>query len=97
MRKDPITIDILGTSLRVNTDEDPGYLSQLIDYLQVKTEDVQKNSRLDDSLKISILTSLFLIDELFKERAAPGAYDETNTLDNITSQMISKLEATLEG
>ncbi len=96
MRKEPISIDLLGTTLRVNTDEDPGYLSQLIEYLQQKTIDVKNNSRLDDPLKISILTSLFLIDELFKERISPESRDNAEDLEVIATSMLRKLESTLE-
>ncbi len=96
MRKEPISIDLLGTTLRVNTDEDPGYLSQLIEYLQQKTIDVKHTSRLEDPLKISILTSLFLIDELFKERLSPDSQTNSKDMEVITESIIRKLELTLK-
>ena len=89
-------IDILGTTLKVNTDEDPQYLSQLINYLHEKTREVRNSTRIDDPLKISILTSLFLIDELYKERSDMSAEKDDTALSELTSRMIQKLEESLD-
>jgi cell division protein ZapA len=96
MGKEPLMIDILGTTLKVNTDEDPQYLSQLINYLHEKTREVRNSTRIDDPLKISILTSLFLIDELYKERSDMSAEKDDTALSELTSRMIQKLEESLD-
>jgi len=96
MGKEPLMIDILGTTLKVNTDEDPQYLSQLIRYLHEKTHEVRNSTRIEDPLKISILTSLFLIDELYKERSDVSADKDDPALSELTSRMIQKLEESLD-
>ncbi|ORC34215.1 hypothetical protein B4O97_12945 [Marispirochaeta aestuarii] len=96
MGKEPLMIDILGTTLKVNTDEDPRYLSQLINYLHEKTHEVRSSTQLNDPLKISILTSLFLIDELYKERSGIEKAGENGDLSVLAEGMIKKLEESLD-
>ena len=96
MGKEQIVIDILGTTLRVNTDEDPRYLSQIIDYLHEKTAEVKSTTRIDDPLKVSILTSVYLIDELYKERFALGGGDTAEQVSELAIEIIKKLDETLE-
>ncbi|WP_319561812.1 cell division protein ZapA [Marispirochaeta sp.] len=96
MGKEPLMIEILGTTLKVNTDEDPRYLSQIIEYLHEKTQEVKNSTKIDDPLKISILTSLFLIDELYKERSGIAQNGENQALSEITEKMIKKLEESLD-
>ncbi len=95
MGKEPLMIEILGTTLKVNTDEDTRYLSQLIEYLHEKTREVRDSTKLDDPLKISILTSLFLIDELYKERSDSSEEKDDPALSELTTRMIQKLEESL--
>jgi cell division protein ZapA (FtsZ GTPase activity inhibitor) len=95
MGKEPIVIEILGTELRVNTDEDPRYLSRLIEYLKEKTDEVRGSTRIEDPLKVSILTSLFLIDELYKEQSGAGERPPEEA-GELAQAMIRKLDATLE-
>lgn len=96
MGKEPIVIEILGTELRVNTDEDPQYLSRIIAYLKEKTDEVRGSTRIEDPLKISILTSLFLIDELYKEQNGTAGERAPEEAAELAQAMIRKLDATLE-
>lgn len=96
MGKEPLMIDILGTNLKVNTDEDPRYLSQIIEYLHEKTQEVKNSTRIEDPLKISILTSLFLIDELYKERSGIVRSGEDLVLSEMAEEMIKKLEESID-
>ena len=61
-------IELLGTTIHVQTDEDAAYLSRIVQYLEKKIEGVEKSMPLKDPLKAAILTSVILVDELFKER-----------------------------
>lgn len=96
MGMEPIVIEILGTHLKVNTDEDPRYISQLIDYLREKTAEVQASARIEDPLKISILTSIYLIDELYKRGDNGIELPGDREASQITLRMIEKLDQSLE-
>jgi|UPI000854AB17 cell division protein ZapA len=93
---EPIVIEILGTNLKVNTDEDPRYISQLIEYLREKTAEVQASARIEDPLKISILTSIYLIDELYKKSGSGIELPGDREASQLTLQMIEKLDQSLD-
>lgn len=93
---EPIVIEILGTRLKVHTDEDPRYISQLIEYLREKTAEVEASARIDDPLKISILTSVYLIDELHKKSASGIELPGDREASQLTLRMIEKLDQSLE-
>ena len=96
MGHEPIVIEILGTALRVNTDEDPQYLSRIVGYLQEKTAEVRSSTRIDDPLKISILTSIYLIDELYKLTEGNAVDRPPEEVTDLALAMIKKLDASLE-
>ena len=93
---EPIVIEILGTTLKVNTDEDPRYISQLIEYLQEKTAEVQDSAHIDDPLRVSILTSIYLIDELHKKSVSGSELPGDREASQLTLRMIEKLDQSLD-
>ena len=75
-------IELLGTSFSIQTDEDPQYVQDLVDYYRTKVQDVQARITSDDPLKIAIVAGVLTADELFRVReraadataAAPGEH-----------------------
>lgn len=92
---------MLGTSLTIKTDEDPEHMSRVIRYLEQKIADTEKLIPIKDPLKLSVLCSLLLTDELLKERAkisekgSAGAAD-SREIERITENMIRLIESTVE-
>ena len=90
-------IDILGTSFTIQTDEDPEYLNDLLDYLRTKIEEIRKKVDTPDNLKVAILASLLMADELFKERDKHKSIDtnQSKEAERITEQLIDQLNKAL--
>jgi cell division protein ZapA len=59
---------IYGAEYSIRGHADANYIKAVADYLDNKMREVDKNVRVDSSLKIAILASLNITDELFKER-----------------------------
>jgi len=91
-------IELLGTSFTIQTDEDPEYLSDIVDYFKTKIQEIQSGVSTRDPLKISILSSIVVIDELFKERAragTPSTAEEGEEAQKIAQDLIHTLEQSL--
>ena len=66
MENEFFRFDILGASFSIKSRDNIENLSEIAEYLRFKIDEVTEESRLSDPLKISLLTSLNLVDELFK-------------------------------
>ena len=85
-----IDIKLLGTSFKIEVDENPVYMQQIIDYLKTITSKVENSSGIKDPLKISILTSVYLADEIYKGKKSEKEISE------LTERIISCIENVLE-
>ena len=74
-----IQVDVLGTSFTIQANEDETYLKRLLDYYRQITKTVQQNGILKDSLQVSILAGITLIDELYKEKENKASFKKTLT------------------
>ncbi len=91
-------IDILGSSFTVHTDEEPEYLSRIVDYYKQKILEIKKNAPAADSLKTAILTGIIIADELFKERERPKSSmtpEEAEEASAIAERLIRQLDESL--
>ena len=100
MPKHALTIDVLGCSLQISADEEPEYLNNLLETYKEKLEEIGKTTGLKDPTKIAILTGFILCDEAKKNRAnietqKTGTDEETKEAENLTLNLISKLEDVL--
>jgi len=86
-----LELRLLGTSLTIKTDEDPGYLKELVSYLEQKVKETQNAVSTIDSLQTSILTSIFIADELFKEKKSKNGYSEQSDKDSMEMSRIADL------
>ena len=92
MPKSGLSIDILGTSITISTDEEPEYLNTLLSKYRTAVESVQRVSGLDDPLKIAILTGFLLCDDLQQTGTSAGEKD-SGEFERLTLGMISSLNA----
>ena len=91
-------IELLGTTIHVQTDEDAAYLSRIVQYLEKKIEGVEKSMPLKDPLKAAILTSVILVDELFKERnriEGNESVQDAVEAEHIALNILEKIDKTL--
>ncbi len=93
-----LRVELLGSSFLLQTDEDPGYVAELVDYFKTKVQDVQGNVQTGDPLKIAILSGLLAIDELFQARDSLRDYEspDQKTVQRIAGQLIEDLDNSLE-
>jgi cell division protein ZapA (FtsZ GTPase activity inhibitor) len=61
-------IELLGTAFTIQTDEDPQYVQDLVDYYRTKVQEVQRRIPSNDALKIAIVAGVLTADELFRAR-----------------------------
>ena len=88
-----VRIDLLGTSFTIQTDESIEYINSIISELKRRINYVNKSSKINDPVKIAILVSIYLTDELIKER---GKSSESAEIERITHSIISKMEEELK-
>lgn len=65
-----VEIKELGTSFKIQVDENPKYMAEILEYLHTITGKIEKSTGIQDPLKISLLTSIYVIDELFNEKGS---------------------------
>ena len=63
-KDDLLKVNILGVNLTLKTAEDPTQLKQVIWFLNKKIEETREKHRSVDQLKLSILSSIYIVDEL---------------------------------
>jgi cell division protein ZapA len=93
-------IELLGTAFTIQTDEDPQYVQDLVDYFRTKVQDVQNRIPSNDALKIAIVAGVLTADDLFRARQQepePTSTDTHNTqeLEQITQRLIDVLDRSL--
>ena len=90
-------IELLGTSFTLQSDEDPDYLADLIDFYRTKIEEISRSVTTRDNLKLAILSALLVTDELFKERARSTKADESSgeEVTRIAEELIAKIDAAM--
>lgn len=63
-----LQIDLLGTSFSIQANESPEYLEKLLDYYKKVVNQVDKEAKIKDSLKVAIISGIMICDELCKEK-----------------------------
>jgi len=64
MKDDLLKVNILGVNLTLRTPDDPTQLKQVIWFLNKKIEETREKHKSVDQLKLSILSSIYIVDEL---------------------------------
>jgi cell division protein ZapA (FtsZ GTPase activity inhibitor) len=100
MAVETVRINVLGTSFVIQTDETEQYINSLLAYYQSRLDLVARDSRVSDPLKQSILASIYILDELFRERVEHSVHrdldsDMGNELSQIAQRLIARIDTTL--
>ena len=66
--KNVLKVRIYGAEYLIRGQADVNYMHSVAEYVNNKMLEVDQNSRVDSSLKIAILATLNIADELFRER-----------------------------
>lgn len=92
MIDDLFHIDILNTKISFKSKENKEYMEQIISILKEKTTSTQSKLKITDPLKTSILTSLFLIDEMMKSNNNSSPIFLENHLERLVQNLDEALE-----
>ena len=91
-----LNINVLGTSFTIRADEDEAYLKRILWYLERKIEETKQRTPIADPVKISILTSFYIIDELLREKTREGKNstlpEESEEMERIALRLISEID-----
>jgi len=88
-------IELLGTSFTLQSDEDPEYVADLVDFFRTKIEETRSHVSTRDELKLAILSALVVTDELFRERSANKVHDAGDETERIALNLIAELDRTM--
>ena len=92
-----IPIRVLGTNFTIQTDEDPEHVSKLVAYATRKTEEIKTATGAQDPLRLSIIASIIITDELFKERQNQSMPSESGgRIESLADNIIARIDAVLD-
>ncbi|MCF7927973.1 MAG: cell division protein ZapA [Spirochaetales bacterium] len=89
-------IEILGTRFTIQTDEDPEYIESLVAFVKEKLHELRKNVGVSDPMRLALLTSIVLSDEIFKMRNGESSYREADQVEDIAARLIQEIDNTLD-
>jgi cell division protein ZapA len=78
--KNVLKVRIYGAEYLIRGQADVNYMQSVAEYVNDKMLEIDQNIRTDSSLKVAILATLNITDELFRERAESEA--TRNELEN---------------
>ncbi|MFP4180289.1 MAG: cell division protein ZapA [Spirochaetaceae bacterium] len=90
MDNQPIRVHLLGTSFTIRTSEDPEYFSSVLRSVENRFEEIRRDMGISDPLRIAIISSILVTDELFKRT------QDNSQLEAITHRMIELIDKNLE-
>jgi len=90
MDSEPVRIHLLGTTLSIKTNEDPLYLQELVRSVEKRFEQVRRSMGLSDPLRIAIISSIIITDELKKLR------DQSEEAESLTRNLIDLIDKTID-
>ena len=89
--KNVLKVRIYGAEYSIRGHADANYIKAVAEYLDGKMREIDKNVRVDSSLKVAILASLNIADELFEERKEKGRLeDKVKALNELIDRQISE-------
>jgi len=92
-----LKIELLGASFTIQTDESREYMEAILAHIRRRVDEVQLATRVTDPLKASILASVYIVDELFRERSRLSSLDaDSEELGLAADRLIQRLERSLE-
>ena len=105
MKDDLLKVNILGVNLTLKSAEDQTQLKQVIWFLNKKIEETREKHKSVDQLKLSILSSIYIVDELinlknnqYKNKSDSDDLDSINVqeeIDRAFQRVIQVLDDTI--
>ncbi len=93
-----VQIQILGATFTIQADEDPQYLSRLVEHLTSKVHEIERTVSTKEPIKIAILAGILIADELFKDRERMNdslSPSESEEAEEITRRLIKRIDESL--
>jgi len=87
-----VTIEVLGASFAVQTDETREYMETLLAELERRLDSLRTATRVADPLKLSILANITMLDELARLRRQVGANQASDELGRLAERLIGRLD-----
>jgi len=98
--KNTYTMNVLGSSFTLRSDDDVQHLRSVAQYFTSRVEEIQRALPTASPLRLAVLAALNIADELLKERRAGGGARptdaETREIMEITERIISHIDSGLE-
>ncbi len=95
MEDNKLKIDVLGTSFKIKSNENIEYLESIVSFYKLKIKEARNTFSTSDPLKLSILTGLNIVDELFKQKSNNPSINEYTEIKKITERMIDNIDEVL--
>lgn len=97
-----LTINLLGTSFKINAQQDSQYLQQLLTYYTGVVDNLKETVSEQDPLQIAILAGILISDELHTQQCTSNIQQigtENNyvlsEVENITEKLINSIDQVL--
>ena len=90
----PAPVTIFGQSYALRSDQDPEYVRKLADYVDRKMREVAERTHTAETLKIAILATLNITDELFRRR--PGMANAVKETSAPLQDQVLRIESILD-
>lgn len=87
-----ISIEVLGASFSVQTDETREYMETLLAELERRLDALRKATKVADPLKLAILANITLLDELARARRETGEGQASEELGRLAERLIGRLD-----
>lgn len=82
-----LTIDLLGTSFKINAHQDSQYLQQLLSYYTEVVKSLKQNFPGQDPLQTAILAGIMISDELYSQKYSSVSSNNSQENDEVLSQV----------
>jgi len=90
METDPVRIHLLGTSFTIKSSEDSRYLNEIILEVERRFDEVRKTMGLSDPLRIAIISSILIADDLKKLQK------QSTEAESLTRNLIELIDRTID-
>jgi cell division protein ZapA len=95
MEKRQLRIDVLGTSIVVQSDESAEHLARLASYVKGKVEEVKGRYAFAEPLTVALLAALNIADELFKSRESRGESPVSQEISSVAQRLLDRIDESL--
>ncbi len=95
MGKRQLKVELLGTTLTIQSNESPEHLSAISAYLKAKVEEVKEHYSFADPLTVALLAALNVTDELYRAREGRLPADPPEAIGEAAQRLIDRMDEEL--